>query len=554
MLVVAEALKESSLEYYMSLPKFVEKTHPNSSLASPSASWISAKSQTISTCSFLLFVVVAVVPASAADDLLDPKTVIRPRHELNAGPTSHGSSNVNNAPRMDSFTWRGNGGYARGMAASVVSSLQGLCGSFNSLHQTLSKLQLAISDFEARRIKLIESKEAEMADYRAGLFCSGCNKTKTQILALREKFPHDGQRIIRPTAEQIAAKDRELQAPIDRLEQELQDARTKRDKADKERQEAELQLQYGYKLWRTAVIFEGRVFYRVGREMAAAYVDTLAAADNQISRLRKELVEADKKFHEALGPRKNEFIRLQSQQQEAEKAHDSERKESEGKIAGLRSQLVKGGAAAENTQILEAQISELAAELAQNVAAHKRDMTALQKHMEKLGIENIKSAYEKLRAELTQEIILWTSKQASLKTQHDENVRRQRESFDASSAARQKEQEQLLALTQTSVPMMKILGLAIYPLTTFLEYWVDHGFFSELGGFYRMGDFQPARHNEVLPSVQRFIDTFRTTWNFRHVSTAAVENEGAPPAENRLIPIQKKLRALLDLPPPPPPR
>jgi hypothetical protein len=72
-----------------------------------------------------------------------------------------------------------------------------------------------------KRLKLIDFKTIQMADYRAGLFCSGCNQTKTQILAKNEPFPHAGQQIIKPTPEQIAAKDRELQGPIDRIEGEL---------------------------------------------------------------------------------------------------------------------------------------------------------------------------------------------------------------------------------------------------------------------------------------------------------------------------------------------
>lgn len=60
-------------------------------------------------------------------------------------------------------------------------------------------------------------RDFKMQEYRAGLFCSGCNKTQSEF-AKGEVFPHAGQTIVRPTEQEILSKERTLQSPIDALQ------------------------------------------------------------------------------------------------------------------------------------------------------------------------------------------------------------------------------------------------------------------------------------------------------------------------------------------------
>jgi hypothetical protein len=63
-------------------------------------------------------------------------------------------------------------------------------------------------------------KEADLAEFRSGQFCSGCGLTRSQILAKGERFPHPGQEIVMPTQAQIDARAGSWDARIDVAEQE----------------------------------------------------------------------------------------------------------------------------------------------------------------------------------------------------------------------------------------------------------------------------------------------------------------------------------------------
>lgn len=74
-----------------------------------------------------------------------------------------------------------------------------------------------LAEFQAELTRERAQRDIKLADYRAGLFCSGCGKTKTEILAKREEFPHRGQSIVRLGEKELREKERDLQASIDEL-------------------------------------------------------------------------------------------------------------------------------------------------------------------------------------------------------------------------------------------------------------------------------------------------------------------------------------------------
>ena len=69
---------------------------------------------------------------------------------------------------------------------------------------------------------------------------------------------------------------------------------------------------------------------------------------------------------------------------------------------------------------------------------------------------------------------------------------------------------------------------------------------SELGGLYRMGDYSPDRHNEVLPAVKRFVEAYTASPLHEHAGAAG--RQAPPPVQDdSVIPAVKgKLRDFLE--------
>ncbi len=135
----------------------------------------------------------------------------------------------------------------------VTGSLEGLCSAVNQLLKDRDVAAQKVRDMQAELDRLKREKETKLGEYRSGMFCSGCNQTKSEILSKGDTFPHPGQQIVRPTEEQIAQKERELQRPIDQLAPQLK-------KQENVVQQIQPRLQFGLdqiadgmKLWRTAV-------------------------------------------------------------------------------------------------------------------------------------------------------------------------------------------------------------------------------------------------------------------------------------------------------------
>lgn len=228
----------------------------------------------------------AAIPAASAtpvwaQDLLDPTRLRSSRVGTAALP----------APSTRPPGWTGPD-YARSMASSVTSALQSLIRSYGNVADQIGKLQDEEKQLAKKLDEAIRNKAAQLDEYRQGLFCSGCNRTKSDILSKGEQFPHPGQRIIKPTPEQIAGKERELQQGIDRIAQQLKDAQARTAKLSPDIDAIRSQLFEGMGLWRTAILMERGIIRQEFAFDAQDYVQQRNVIGRQIDRVIEEAAAA----------------------------------------------------------------------------------------------------------------------------------------------------------------------------------------------------------------------------------------------------------------------
>jgi len=212
--------------------------------------------------------------ALADDGLLDPSQVFRRPATPDAAPRT-GRSDSSHAP-----------GYARSMADAVVDSMNSLTRAGADRAAEVERLARRIAQLGPELASLRQKMESVLDEYRRGEFCSGCGKTKSEILAAGQTFPHSGQTVIRATPEQIATKEREMQAPIDRAGKELTDDQARRIKALAEREEALAQIDAGLCLWTTSISFETLLIDAQERQVEAGYKADKDKIEQQISAAR----------------------------------------------------------------------------------------------------------------------------------------------------------------------------------------------------------------------------------------------------------------------------
>ena len=203
--------------------------------------------------------------AKPDDGLLDPAEIGAKRAPAASGglldPTTLGAhAEVKTSgralqPALDGGESPGTG---RAMASSVVAALDGLTRACADLVHEMENLNRSIGDMAAKLSDLQFNRIVTMSEYRNGLFCSGCNKTRSQILATGSTFPHQGQKAVEATPQMIADKEKELDGPIDSLRRELQEAQDKLQKVQAERDEALVQIQVGYHRRQVSVVLELR--------------------------------------------------------------------------------------------------------------------------------------------------------------------------------------------------------------------------------------------------------------------------------------------------------
>ena len=238
--------------------------------------------------------------AKPDDGLLDPAEIGAKRAPAASGglldPTTLGAhAEVKTSgralqPALDGGESPGTG---RAMASSVVAALDGLTRACADLVHEMENLNRSIGDMAAKLSDLQFNRIVTMSEYRNGLFCSGCNKTRSQILATGSTFPHQGQKAVEATPQMIADKEKELDGPIDSLRRELQEAQDKLQKVQAERDEALVQIQVGYHLWVTGISSQHVLIAAADRASEARYQQEYGKAQAKLATLSVEFIRPD---------------------------------------------------------------------------------------------------------------------------------------------------------------------------------------------------------------------------------------------------------------------
>jgi hypothetical protein len=142
---------------------------------------------------------------------------------------------------------------AQVMAARTVSTMNGLAQMVERSYARREELTELTGRLGAELSETKRRNEALLAEYRNGMFCSGCNQTRSQILAKGESFPHPGQQVIRPTPQQIQSKEQDLARPVADLSARLDTARLELAAARTRAQYGLEQLVFGLSFWRCAL-------------------------------------------------------------------------------------------------------------------------------------------------------------------------------------------------------------------------------------------------------------------------------------------------------------
>lgn len=445
--------------------------------------------------------------AHADDDLLDPDKIGASRKSLKTegllDPTGLGAKSSESTAASPGARRSGREApfYARTMAESVTGSLDTLINAAAGLVAEVAKLDSEARELESKLRDLREEMETKLAEFRSGLFCSGCNKTKSEILARGEQFPHPGQEIIRPTPEQIERKERELQAPIDQADSALRANRARYGKARNDRDEALQQVLHGLKLWRTSISFESLLITLDEEDSIAAYKADRDQVEGQINKLDSEI------FLEGM--------------------HSS--------IPGLTSEKTK----------LEARLKQLKTGAAANAKEYARVKTQLEQVEDKLQ----KAHRSKAKVvELTREKEVWSETLDKLDQQRVKAKQAYRSAMARAIAKAGSEKSSL----DYDLNRLRSSTVLIPPVDS--SAISAHSGFDSLGGLYRMGSYDPAQHAQILPRVESFVKAYQNTTGVSQ-QVIAVRNGGEATPELSpkqstapvVSPVNKMKRKLLDL-------
>lgn len=180
-------------------------------------------------------------------------------------------------------------GEGRGVATTTVEQIDTLALNLANLEKSAKDIRTANEQREARLRDLIAERDIKLDEYRAGLFCSGCGQTKSEILKKKEQFPHPGQTIIAATPEQIRAKERELQGPIDSMRRVINSALDQLNDLRKQRDEALEQIYFGIAYWQTGYSYQITVLQLKLQVVESKYAAKAEEISKLISQLEHEL-------------------------------------------------------------------------------------------------------------------------------------------------------------------------------------------------------------------------------------------------------------------------
>ena len=178
------------------------------------------------------------------------------------------------------------------MASEVVGTIGSLTA---DAEQALADLDAAKAE-TSRLWALFQQKQKEvneyMAQYRQGLFCSVCGKTKAEIERRGETFPHTGQHVVVPTQEQIRAKERELQPEINEARAEWAAATNRVRKLRLKVDELLEQIPLGHSLWCTAATYVRNLVAQARAQEVYDLQKQLEKANHQLNAATDRLIAA----------------------------------------------------------------------------------------------------------------------------------------------------------------------------------------------------------------------------------------------------------------------
>lgn len=474
----------------------------------------------------LLLVTAAWVQAN--DNLLDPAQIGAARKSmsteklLDPGAVGARSRAPSDASVVRSANNRPSSAYARDMAESVVQSLASLTRAAADKVDEIASLDSKAAEMSDQTQKLQDEMEHKMGEFRSGLFCSGCKKTKSEILASGSTFPHPGQKIIRPTPEEIVAKERELQAPIDLLNGQLHTNRANRQKLVTERDEALTQIGFGLNLWRTSVSFEIALITMDEQDSLAAHNLTRRAAEEQVEKLNADILNIKRQSTIKLARLRDEGKLWADKLAAAEanlEALGSERTQAQARLLAA---LPSG----------RTQWAEKLKQLDIRSAAYNTERTRATGQIEKLRDEIAKAEDNEAVLALTREQVGWEKVLEQLNVKRI-NDRRANQSAQARAADIVRNEQFMLNGYLSRGRLSTVLTAAA------ISDSIGPGAgFNDLGGLYRMGSYGPSGHGEVLPSVNSFVTAF--------LSNPQAKPEMPPKPEMPLVPpLKGMLRDLL---------
>jgi hypothetical protein len=110
-------------------------------------------------------------------------------------------------------------------AAGILAKARALEGEYSQKQKAIDEESKEASPDRVHELE--KHKESELDEYRRGQFCSGCGKTRSEILATGDQFPHPGQHVVLPTADQVDNKTREWDRKIETAKRQEQAAKAR---------------------------------------------------------------------------------------------------------------------------------------------------------------------------------------------------------------------------------------------------------------------------------------------------------------------------------------
>ncbi len=297
----------------------------------------------------------------AAEPLLDPfariQSQLTPPNPFQV-PLSEGAVTLNASP-SESIKLP-DPGYARSLAQRAVSGLQQLANTLRQNTAMIDDLTKTLKGYDERLAALKQQKISELSEMRQGLFCTGCGRTRSDILTKDPSpavFPHAGMRIRGATQEELTATAKKFDDQIRSLETEkfknspiLSQAIFEK---QRESEAAAQQIKEGINFWRMATTLERTVIE--ARDYAAEQSDerTIKDASDALNRIKRQLadkpgsldpasvagLEGYKKFWEQLILQTQEqgVDRQRSQWIHLQKAKENEERDYREIVAAMRS-------------------------------------------------------------------------------------------------------------------------------------------------------------------------------------------------------------------------